>query len=482
MEIKQLTGIKVEVMDMLDARDYRAYLQRELITHFHKTLVCFTMNIAGPVKNNPLICQGFHLGLSDLKKQFLRNKLSFQLVKELNQVSGFEAFIVTDGDAYLVKKLCTELEDIDSLGRLYDLDVFTADGHKIDRTELGLSGRSCLICGKEGKDCASRRLHKVEELQEKTASILYKSLKKRYKEKVAELACRSLLYEVSVTPKPGLVDRLNNGSHEDMDFYTFLRSSISLYPYFSQCLEIGIDTSDKEAKESFQALRMPGIMAENHMLSVTDGINTHKGAIFSLGILCGALGRILGKSFLQEEDALPLSDRILYECKEMTRGLTESDFSTVTKENADTFGKKLYLLYGITGVRGQAEAGFPSVRKHGLPLLKDLLSEGLSEDEAGALVLLSLMANTTDTNMIHRGSMERLNSCKKEASILLKHALSEIEKDGTLSDDSLHALKEMDQSFIRENLSPGGSADLLALCWFLYFVSCTFKKGDEAHV
>ena len=95
-----------------------------------------------------------------------------------------------------------------------------------------------------------------------------------------------------MTPKPGLVDRLNCGSHRDMDMYSFLASAASLYPYFEACVKTGRETADRPAPETFAALRFPGKLAEAGMRKATGGVNTHKGAIFTLGLLCGALGRL----------------------------------------------------------------------------------------------------------------------------------------------------------------------------------------------
>ena len=95
-----------------------------------------------------------------------------------------------------------------------------------------------------------------------------------------------------MTPKPGLIDLLNSGSHRDMDMYSFLASAASLYPYFAECVKIGRETADRPAPETFAALRCPGKLAEAGMLRATGGVNTHKGAIFTLGVICGALGRL----------------------------------------------------------------------------------------------------------------------------------------------------------------------------------------------
>lgn len=97
---------------------------------------------------------------------------------------------------------------------------------------------------------------------------------------------------MTTTPKPGLVDRRNSGSHTDMDSFTFMSSAAALYPYFEACAKVGRETMDRPAPETFAALRPLGCEAEGEMLDATGGVNTHKGAVFSIGITCAALGRL----------------------------------------------------------------------------------------------------------------------------------------------------------------------------------------------
>ena len=504
------TGTAVTLPQVLDAREARVYRQQDLLARFQKPLVCFTMNIAGPIKNNELIRRGFAAGLSDLKLQLQRAGIRLLFEASLSEVTGNEAWLVADANARTLKKLTCELEDRDDLGRLYDMDVLLPETddllqpRKMDRGEIGLDGRRCLLCGAPAKTCSSRRIHSVPELQKRTAEILYRSCLSRSADAIAELAVRALLYEVSVTPKPGLVDRNNNGSHRDMDFYSFLGSSAALWPYYRTCAAIGQETAACAPEETFRLLRDPGKEAELRMLRATGGVNTHKGAIFTLGIAAAAAGRLdaaawtggnadpaagagrasvkdaatcpeetetglhtladasekAGRVSLSENRRLPSA--ILTECARMTRGLTAGDFASVTKDNAVTVGQKLYAEYGITGVRGQMEAGLPAVAIHGLPLLKKLLSEGKSRDEAGAAVLINIIAHTTDTNLIHRSDVATQQAAAQTAGRLIGDA------EGMCPEKTL--LEELDRDYIRRNLSPGGSADLLAVCWFLYML------------
>ena len=452
---------EVSLLEMLDARERRARRQQELLEQYHKPLICFTMNIAGPIKDSPLIRRGFARGQQLLRQQFFRAKLSPLHTDAHCEATGCEAFYVLDADPLVIKKFTTDIEDATPLGRLFDMDVLRPDGTKVDREELSLSGRRCLICGGPAKECSSRRIHTVAELQAKTTEILTDTMDTLDAATAAQQAVRALLYEVTTTPKPGLVDRRNSGSHTDMDSFTFMSSAAALYPYFEACAKVGRETMDRHAPETFAALRPLGCEAEGEMLDATNGVNTHKGAVFSIGITCAALGRL---------DRALWSDpaRVLDEVKAMTRGLTEWDFRNVTEENAVTAGQKLYVQYGITGVRGQVESGLPVVLHHGLPVLEKGLKLGYDINRAGCAALLEILAHSTDTNIIARSNRERQRALTKMLSELLARM--------PYPDETV--LTELDECFMAENLSPGGSADLLALTYLLHF----FKTEEHLHV
>ena len=443
--------MEVTLLEMLEARERRANRQRVLLSVHGKTMVCFTMNIAGPVKNNALIRRGYALGKRLLREQLAVAGIPVVYFEEIQEKTGNEAIFLLDAEALTVKAVTGEIEDHAPIGRLFDMDVLCPDGRKVDRQELGRDGRTCLICGGMAQACARSRTHSVAELQEKTWEILRDALDTADSTDAARLAVQALLYEVAATPKPGLVDRENSGSHKDMDFFTFQASAAALYPYFAQCVKIGRTTEDP--REAFRRLRLPGKLAEGKMLHATAGVNTHKGAIFSMGILCGALGRL-------ERQRWGDPKAVLAECAAMTKGLVSLDYVNLTPEAAKTAGQRLYLQYGITGVRGQAEGGFPAVRNVGLPKLEAALAAGKSINEAGCAALLAMLASTVDTNMIHRGGYE----LAKETSRKLKALL---EKEPFPSCETLEAL---DAEFIEKNLSPGGTADLLALVYLLHFL------------
>ena len=442
-------GKNVTLEEMLAARENRALRQTQLIKQYGMPLISFTMNIAGPVKNSPLIRRGFEEGRRLLSGQLLRIGKKTEYTEEIFESTGCEGFYVVDHDAKSLKRITCLIEDHAPLGRLFDMDVIDTDGVKLDRSEP----RKCLICERPAKECSRSRRHSVQELADATETILVEASDSADCRRAAELAVRALLYEVCITPKPGLVDRENSGSHSDMDIYTFMTSASVLQSYFRKCAAVGRKTSDLPASETFRQLRSIGMIAEGDMLSATGGVNVHKGAIFSLGTVCGALGRL-------ERSSWKMSEIIMAEVSAMTKDAMEKDLSDISNYGARTRGESFYIEHGISGVRGQIKDGFPAVTGHGLPVLEKALSDGRGNDAAGCAALLAILADTEDTNMITRGGFELYSNIKKCIGDM-------ISSDALLSYEKL---RELDQYFIEKNLSPGGSADLMALCWMLHFL------------
>ena len=438
------------LLEILDAREKRAEKQKALLAKYQKPLLCFTMNIPGPVKLDRDVSIGFFVGCRLLQDSLRGCRL---LHRELHRsITGCEAYYVVDMPAEELKKIVMDIEDTPMIGRLFDMDVLDEKGNKLSRESLGGGRRKCLICDNDAYICAGRRSHPLEELTDRTGFLLYVAARQYLCEFIAVQAYLSLQQEVNVTPKPGLVDRRNNGAHKDMDIRHFFASATALRPFFCKAAETGYLNRDEAPSVCFQKLRPLGIEAEEAMRKATRGVNTHKGAIFSLGLLCAATGRLSPEQWTVEA--------ILQECAAMVQGLTAADFAGITEETAQTVGQKLYLRYGITGIRGQAEQGFPSVKETGLPILRRGLSQGLTLNDAGCCTLLHLICSTDDTNLIHRGGREtQLEICQRLRSLLAETPFPD-----------LAVIEELDKAFIQKNLSPGGSADLLALTFYLHFL------------
>jgi triphosphoribosyl-dephospho-CoA synthase len=282
--------------------------------------------------------------------------------------------------------------------------------------------------------------------------------------RIARSAVQAMLYEVCASPKPGLVDRNNQGAHRDMNIFTFVDSSVTLFPTFYYCAEKGLENWHRPPGEVFSAIREIGIRGEKEMLYTTRGVNTQKGLIFALGIICAALGIELSKERSLDVPGLIETVRL------MVKGIVDKDLRVLDgipeeylQEKKLTAGQKLYLRYGITGIRGEAEAGFPTVIKYGFPAFKNYMQEGVKLNDAIINTLLHIMTVAEDTNVLWRAGkegLEYMRKCSSEALTL----------GGMMTLKGQRVIKEMDEDFIAKNISPGGSADLLAVTVFLYMI------------
>ena len=206
---------KVTLNQILHSRDERAKKQENLLNRFGYPIISFTMNIAGPVKTSPLIERAFYEGIRLLRENLPEDSIAYEDINIKD--TGCEAMFSINADASKIKDICTNIEDGISLGRLFDMDVINTDGSKLERKNI----RGCFVCGAPGRNCAASRAHSVAELQTATREIIENYFFQLDKENCCTLAIKSLLDEVHTTPKPGLVDCRNNGSHKDMDIHLF---------------------------------------------------------------------------------------------------------------------------------------------------------------------------------------------------------------------------------------------------------------------
>ena len=282
-------------------------------------------------------------------------------------------------------------------------------------------------------------------------------------EEAAKLAEEAILTEAVLTPKPGLVDAKDSGAHKDMDIFTFLRSAVSLRKGFKEMFLSGYH-GGTDLKKLLKSLRPKGMDIEAQMFEATKDINTHKGIIFSMGLLLAALGNYMSVSEY-EGDALPVftakdTEEVFQTIKSMTEGIIRSDFRNLHEKSILTHGERLYRDYGFTGIRGEAEKGYPVLREQVLPVLRERRNRKESYDSRLLDMLMILMSEVEDSNIVSRGGMESLQHVRKTAKAFL-------DEGGMAQPEAMEKLHEMNEDFVKRNLSPGGSADLLSLAVFL---------------
>ena len=438
---------RVEVADILRARDERAALQTRLRERWGCPVISFTMNIAGPIKRNALIDRAFWEGVSRVEQVLAaRGEAVLDSVCTLS-FTGAEKLWAVRGDAEELKRQMTLCEEADALGRLFDMDVIRPDGAHLSRA----AERACLLCMGSAKVCARSRAHSADELFARANQLIFSHFENAFFSRVGQLAERALLYEACASPKPGLVDAENSGAHTDMTLFTFLSSAAALRGFFEDCARLGARTRNDSPESAFHRLRYLGIRAETEMRRAAGGANTHKGAVFSLGILCCAAGR-LGEG--ARADALTEASAEL--AKFSLRDLSRAD------ENGNsalppTGGEAQYAAYGLTGARGEAASGFSSVRDLALPALEAALASGKGWNDAALDALTRLMTRVSDSNVIRRAGMRGQEYVFERAR----------EIDGL--PDKAKALRALNDEFVKRNISPGGCADLLAVALFLSF-------------
>lgn len=444
-EILQLPPLSLQ--QILDARERRVDRQNRIMKMQEGTLVSFTLNIAGAVKAAPLFTRAFGEGKRRILSQLRLSGISILWQEEYHEQTGDELYLLAEAPALKVKQLMCQIEDGFAMGRLFDIDVMARGIPKVSRSDLHVSPRKCMLCNNIAAICARTQSHSVEQLLEKTVELICEYFEDGDAEQIAQAACRALLYEVNVTPKPGLVDQENTGSHRDMDLFSFVDSACVLYPYFRECARMGM-TEELSPQQLFEALRPLGKDAEERMYRATGEVNTHKGAIFSMGIFCAAAGRLCDQPF----SAAKMGEL----CRKMCALLLD-DFANVRNKQELSYGEKLYLRYGVTGIRGEAAQGFPSVLEYGYPMLLRALQAGKSLNDAGVQVLLGLIIRVQDTNILARSDPDTLRWAQQAARRVLQ--------EGT----EIKQVQALDQAFIQRHISPGGCADLLALCFFVHF-------------
>lgn len=266
-------------------------------------------------------------------------------------------------------------------------------------------------------------------------------------ELIADQAVLALLHELAAWPKPGLVSRVDSGSHMDMDAAMLQASAEALRPFFAELASAGRDDA------SMDRLRTIGLRAEAAMLAVTGGINTHRGAIFGLGLLCAAAGRVAEISTDGAAAAPVRLGEVVQRCwaAEIGRGPIPL-FS---------HGSVALRRYGAGGARAEAAGGFRSVYEVGWPALRE--GRALQPDAADApsvQACFALIAAVCDTNLLHRGGADGMRFAAEAAASFLAQG-------GVGAPDWRARAAAVHAAFVARRLSPGGCADLLAMTLFV---------------
>jgi triphosphoribosyl-dephospho-CoA synthase len=261
-------------------------------------------------------------------------------------------------------------------------------------------------------------------------------------------AVRSLYAELTLYPKPGLVSLVDNGSHDDMTAVTFMRSLFALRRYFLHITRAGMEDAP------FATLKRLGVEAEQRMLRATGGVNTHRGAVFSLGLLCAAIGDCHVRGTALSPSAIRAA--LLSRWGEALAAHTHPG-------SVDSHGVRAAQRYAASGAREEAASGLPSVFDVALPMLRQTLAAGRGMRRARVDALFALMGHISDTNLYHRGGEKGATTVRREARAFLACG-------GTAAAGWEARALECHRIFVAARLSPGGAADLLAAACLVHEV------------
>jgi len=451
---------KNEILNgVLDAREKRASLRSQFVENKLCTL-SLSLNIAGYPKSNLLISSFFTKILSELKPFLLANRIEVQNNKEIaltDEAGDFYIVPFLDAlhDAKKLKKLCESFESTHFLGRLIDIDIFNEQGLPISSGKK----KPCYFCGEYAAiSCMRNKRHTYDEIREKLSNEIAEYLDIKHKEltinTLTSYASKAILYEISLSPKPGLVSFNDSGSHSDMNFFTFLNSSASLSPFFREFCLLGYKYSGKY-EEALAQIRHIGLQAEKAMFEATNNINTHKGIIFLFGVSLFSISKLMSEKEGYSDTGF--REILMKVCKNM---VANELLNTTNK--AITNGEKVYAKYGIigTGARGEVEKGFPSVFDKSQAYFKQNLNSFSvnNQNEIQQILqtgLLHIIAVNNDSNILHRSNLETLIHIQT----LARNAI-----------ENSKAYTHLYDYCLAKNISPGGSADLLSVSLLLHFV------------
>jgi|LGOV01.1.fsa_nt_gb holo-ACP synthase CitX len=412
--------------NILRARETRAeHIQNLMKDNYNKTVVILKSNVVGANKNPrhmKFICKFFN----DIVLNIFKDKI-INYGRELSKDGDYCYYVINELGS-LVKVRTIEIEEHYQLGRLIDIDVYNEKS--ISRQDLSCEMRRCLICDNYAHICSRNKVHTEEEIFRKVKTITEDFLETH----ITNIAVKAIFSELELYPSFGLVSHRDSGSHTDMNYETFIKSTFAIKKYISKYIIAGFEEDIKPLE-----LQKIGLKAEQKMFKATNGINTHKGLIYLLGIFLPAFT----KTIVNNENAEYLTKSI--EC--VSEIIVNDYYENIDDKKILSNSDKVYLKYGIKGIRGE------SLR--GLKVIFDAPSfDNLDEDNSHHDCLIYLMSELDDTTIIHKNNLETLNNVKADMKDLITNGgyAKNIEKVKKLSDE-----------YKEKHISPGGSADMLVI-------------------
>jgi len=442
---------------ILDARESRAF-KRKAYTESGLCTLSLSLNIPGYPKYNQLTEEVFIRILKDLKNYLLANRIFISISQE--QIITDEAghfYIVplelNNKTIQQIKSLCENFESTFVIGRITDVDVFNDKGKPISSGKK----KACIICkDKPAVECMREETHKYEDIRAFMFRMMDDYNRQQQAEsiskKLSELATKALIYEFSLSPKPGLVDAFGSGSHLDMNYYSFINSTAALSPYWQDFVKLAFQYKGC-ITDALPEIRRIGLQAEEAMFRSSNNVNTQKGLVFLIGISVFSSAYTIYKNNTFDTQVF------IKTLKGICADLVKSELQNVINNES----KKKKKVKGA-GARYEAQRGFPYIFENILPFLEDNIKDNtfLEKellDHILRTALLKIMAHINDSNILYRKG-------EQEAGKIKNLAIQSINND--------EAYKKLCDYCLKEQISPGGSADMLAVSLFLFFVKQSY--------
>jgi triphosphoribosyl-dephospho-CoA synthase len=438
--------------DLLAARDARAALVARLCARRDgggpptppRALVFASLAVPGP-KKTP---EGAGVALAS-GVDALRRALADRPWEELDRGTdalGPWAVVAVEAEPEPVKRAAARIEGAFPFGRVLDLDVYADGGRPVDRAGLGLPPRRCLVCEEPARECIALRRHRGGEPAARAAAILEPLGPWRsWAAALAAALVEGAQEELDLTPKPGLVDRHDSGSHPDLSYAAMVRSVLLLPLYFDELVALrGPAGADAGARGDLAACVAAGRRAEARMHRAA-GSNAHRGLIFLGGLV------VLAACDASPDGEQPGEGTLRRHVTDLAREFCER----AEPDAEDTPGARARSEHGVQGILGEARTGLPAVFEAALPAYRATLARSGDRRRAALRAMAALMGAVDDTTALHRagrGGLARLRSDGESLAALLDAG----------ADPDAH-LARWNDDYRRAGLTMGGVADCLAL-------------------
>jgi len=418
--------------DLLAARDARAEQVQSALARNPGPVLMISANVPGPEKFRPGLARMLQAALDSLHAAI---GLELQ-VSRRDRCGPFH--LAASAAAPAAAKRAAMAIEVGPSGRLLDLDVYAPDGVQVDRALLGLPPRPCLVCAEPAQECIRLGRHTPEELMERVDALLrpwLPSPRPLPPESLAANLSLGALRELELTPKPGLVDLRDSGSHPDLSL-SRMRASVALLPrYFETILRYSRE------EMPLPAFVQAGIEAEQRMTQAIQ-CNAHKGYIFLAGLAlmgawaCGGRPELLPRAIAERAQAF---------------------FARFGAQ--DSHGARIRDQHGLGGIRAEALRGLPAVFEHGWPRYREALETGWDPDHAAFYLMAVLMQRVEDTTAVSRCGLGGLERLRRDGA-----ALQRLLERGH---DPEPMLAGLNQEYRAAGLTMGGVADCMALTFAL---------------